>query len=70
MGDGTKTDEFSGKFQTAFDPYPLPLRMVPFTGNHVHIFHTLLCQFHAVKALFKVPILCNINFWIERDLPP
>ena len=24
-GDGTKTDEFSEKFQTAFDPHPRPL---------------------------------------------
>ena len=31
---------------------------------------TLLYQFHAAKALFKVPIICNISFWIERDLPP
>ena len=38
---GTKTDEFSGKFQTAFDPHRLPFRMVPFSGNHVHIFHTI-----------------------------
>ena len=32
---------------------------------------TLLNQFHAQKALFKVPKICNINFWIENDpLPP
>ena len=27
---------------------------------------TLLYQFHAQKALFKVPKICNINFWIEN----
>ena len=27
-------------------------------------------QFHAHKALFKAPINCNINFWIENDPPP
>ena len=31
---------------------------------------TLFYQFNAAKALFKVPIICNISFWIERDLPP
>ena len=30
---------------------------------------TLLYQFHAQKALFKVPKICNINFWIENDPP-
>ena len=30
---------------------------------------TLLYQFHARKALFKVPKICNINFWLENDLP-
>ena len=39
MGDSTKTDEFSEKLQTAFDPHPPPLRIVPFCGNHVHVFH-------------------------------
>ena len=24
-------------------------------------------QFHAQKALFKVPKICNITFWIEND---
>ena len=28
-----------------------------------------LYQFHAQKALFKVPKICNINFWIENDPP-
>ena len=33
---------------------------------------TLLYQFHAQKALFKVPKTYNINFWIEMTLasPP
>ena len=30
---------------------------------------TLLYQFHAQKALFKVPKICNINFGIENDSP-
>ena len=33
--------------------------------NHVAIFY----QFHAQKVLFKVPKICNINFWIENDPP-
>ena len=31
---------------------------------------TILYQFYAQKVLFKVPKICNINFWIEIDLPP
>ena len=31
---------------------------------------TLLYHFHAQKAPFKVPKICNINFWIEDDPPP
>ena len=31
---------------------------------------TLLYQVHAKKALFKVPKIYNINFWIENDPPP
>ena len=26
-------------------------------------------QFYAEKALFRVPKICNINFWIENDPP-
>ena len=26
-------------------------------------------QFHAQKALFKFPKICNIRFWIENDPP-
>ena len=28
---------------------------------------TLLYQFHAQKALFEVPKISNINFWIENN---
>ena len=31
---------------------------------------TILYQFHDKKALFKIPKICNIDFWIENDLPP
>ena len=31
---------------------------------------TLLCKFHTQKALFKVPKICIINFWIENDPTP
>ena len=31
---------------------------------------TILYQFHAQKVLFKVPKICNLNFWIENDTPP
>ena len=31
---------------------------------------TLLYQFHAHKALLKVPKTCNINLWIEKGGPP
>ena len=40
-GHATKSDEFSERFQTAVDPHPPPLRMVPISGNHVHAFHTI-----------------------------
>ena len=30
---------------------------------------TLLYLFHAQKALFKVPKICDTNFWIENDPP-
>ena len=30
----------------------------------------VLYQFHAQKALFKVPKISNISFWIENDPPP
>ena len=41
LRDATKMDEFSERFQTAVDPPPLPLKMVPVSGNHVHAFHTI-----------------------------
>ena len=34
------------------------------------LYTTLLCPFHAQKALFKVSKICNINFWIENDPTP
>ena len=27
-------------------------------------------QFHAQNAFFKLPKICNINFWTENDPPP
>ena len=30
---------------------------------------TLLYQFHAQKANYLVPKICNIDFWIENDTP-
>ena len=57
----SKTDEFSEKFQTAFDP-PHPL-----------IFGKLCCNFFP-KFMTEVSSLmakiCNINFWIENDPLP
>ena len=32
--------------------------------------NTLLNQCHALKALFKVPKICNLDFWIEITPPP
>ena len=31
---------------------------------------TILYQFHDQKALFKVPKICSIIFWIENDPNP
>ena len=31
---------------------------------------TIVYQFHDQKALFTVPKICNINFWIENDPSP
>ena len=45
-GDGTKTDEFSEKVQTALDPPP------SFWDNHIAFFLKYLAQ----KAPFKGPI--------------
>ena len=30
---------------------------------------TFLYQFNAQKSLFRVPQICNINFWIKNDPP-
>ena len=57
MPTSSKTDEFSEKFQTAFDPPPL-------------IFGKLCCKFFP-KFMTEVSSvmakICNINFWIEND---
>ena len=45
-GDGTKTDEFSEKFQTAFDPQP-----PSFSENHIAVFFWKA----PFKALYKCP---------------
>ena len=37
---------------------------IPWTLNLLFLY-----QIHAQKALFKVPKICNINFWIENDPP-
>ena len=37
---------------------------IPWTLNLLFLY-----QFHAQKALFKVPKICNINFWIENAPP-
>ena len=56
----SKTDGFSEKFQTAFDPPPL-------------IFGKLCCNFF-LKFMTEVSSIMakiwNINFWIENDPPP
>ena len=56
----SKTDEFSEKFRTAFEPPPL-------------IFGKSCCGF-VPKFMTEVPFImakiCNINFWNENDLPP
>ena len=53
---GRVMDEFSEKFQTAFDPTPL-------------IFGKLYCIFFPKKPWLKSKI-CNIIFWIENGLHP
>ena len=57
-GGGTKTDEFSEKFQRAFDPPSL-------------IFGNLYCKSFSVNPCVKPCIkVYNINFWTENDTPP
>ena len=55
----TKTDEFSEKFQTAFDPPP------SFSENHITIFPEFMTE-----VPFRMAKFCNINFWIGNDPPP
>ena len=59
-GQGTKTDEFSEKFQTAFDPNTPPLKTILFSGNHVYVFHNILPSYllayiqpYMVSSIFK-----------------
>ena len=47
----------------------LTLNLQPTSKHILNPEFTLLYQFHAQKALFKVPKSCNIDFWIENDLP-
>ena len=47
----------------------LPIDLTEF-GDTLNPEITILYQFHDQKALFKVPKICNINFWIENDPPP
>ena len=57
-GGGTKTDEFSEKFQRAFDPPSL-------------IFGNLYCKSFSENPCVKPCIkVYNINFWTENDTPP
>ena len=55
----SKTDEFSEKFQTAFDPPP------SFSENYFAIFSENVQK----RPFIKVQNL-QFNFWIENDLPP
>ena len=48
MSHATKSDEFSKRFQTAVDPHPPPLRMVPISGNHVHSFFIIWPSYRVV----------------------
>ena len=63
-GHASKLDEFSEKFQTAFDPPPPPLLHI--------ILGKLYCNFFR-KTSKKSPLerfkICKINFWIENDPP-
>ena len=52
-------DEFSKKFQTAFDPLPHFRKIIS------HIFSSL-CSKRPVQRCK----ICNINLWIEHDPPP
>ena len=40
------------------------MKIIPWTLNLVFLY-----QFHAQKAVFKVPKICLIDFWIENDPP-
>ena len=61
--------EFLERFQPAVDPHPPPLRMVPFSGNPVHVFHTIWPSYLlAYKQPFMVP-LCTIIKNLQHNFP-
>ena len=51
---------FFGKITNGLRPPPLIFRK---------LYCKFLYQFHAQKALFKVPKICKINFWIGNAPP-
>ena len=55
----SKTDEFSEKFQTAFDPPPLI-----FGKSYCKFFPKFMTEVSSIMAK-----ICNIKFWIENDPP-
>ena len=71
----SKADEFSEKFQrrgvqkcflrsvSCFDFSHYNCKNIPWTLK------ILFCINHAQKALFRVPKICNMNFWIKNDPP-
>ena len=61
MPNNTKTDEFSEKFQTAFDPPP----PTHFQKVILQFFPKFMTEVSSIMA--KV---CNIIFWIENAPPP
>ena len=65
-GYATKSDEFSEKFQTAFE---LPLLWF-FLKNIPWTLKLLLCiNFMLKTPILTLPKICYINFWIENDPP-
>ena len=56
----SKTDEFSEKFQTAFDPTPITFRK-----SYCNFFPKFMTKVSPIMVK-----ICNINFLIENDPPP
>ena len=52
----SKTDEFSEKFQTAYDPPPPPSFSESYVAN---FFLKFMTEVSSIMAK-----ICNINFWI------